>query len=187
VPSRQSFALFPLQVADWKGRESAIEQNVLDTLKLTDYFMGDYSRSDGTPSVNFYVAWYEEQRKGASIHSPKSCLPGGGWEIQRHEIVPVADIQFESAPLKVNRVVMQMAEHKQLVYYWFQGRGRNITNEYLAKWYIFWDSLTRSRTDGALVRLVTYIPEGSDIELADKRMQDFLVHYQAKLPRFVPN
>ncbi|MGB5325939.1 MAG: VPLPA-CTERM-specific exosortase XrtD [Pseudomonadales bacterium] len=187
VPDRQSFALFPLKIDEWKGTESALEQNVLDTLKLTDYFMGDYARSNGEPAVNFYVAWYEEQRKGASIHSPKSCLPGGGWEIQRHEIVPVADVEFEREHLMVNRVVMQMAEHKQLVYYWFQGRGRNITNEYLAKWYIFWDSLTRSRTDGALVRLVTYIPEGSDIELADRRMQDFLVHYQEKLPRFVPN
>src|SRR5438034_8174067 len=40
---------------------------------------------------------------------------------------------------------------RSLVYYWFQQRGRDMTNEYLVKWYLFWDSLTRSRSDGAMV------------------------------------
>ncbi len=63
-------------------------------------------------------------------------------------------------PLKVNRVVIQQGSTRQLVYYWFQQRGRDITNEYLVKWYLFWDSLTRRRTDGALVRVITPIPPG---------------------------
>lgn len=68
-----------------------------------------------------------------------------------------------------------------LVYYWFQGRGRIITNEYLAKWYIFWDSLTRNRTDGALVRVMTGVPDPSQIEAADQRLQEFIVRAAPRL------
>ena len=81
---------------------------------------------------------------------------------------------------------MKMGNHNQLVYYWFEGRGRNITNEYLAKWYIFWDSLTRSRTDGALVRLVTYVPDGADINEADRRLFNFINEFYPLLSDYVP-
>lgn len=187
VPDRTTFIEYPLQHNDWLGRESALETNVLNTLKLTDYFIGNYTQKSSAFPVNVYTAWYEEQRKGASIHSPKSCLPGGGWVIQSHTIAALDDVDASGQPLNVNRVVMQMGEHKQLVYYWFQGRGRNITNEYMAKWYIFWDSLTRNRTDGALVRLITYVPEGSDISDADQRLVDYLSAFYPLFPEYIPD
>ena len=186
VPERMAFIDFPLEQDAWVGKQTALEQNVLDELKLTDYFIGNFKKV-GTPDVvNFYTAWYQEQRKGASIHSPKSCLPGGGWQIKSHTIRSIDEIAHSEGPLFINRVNMQMGKHNQLVYYWFEGRGRNITNEYLAKWYIFWDSITRQRTDGALVRLVTYVPEGQDLAEADKRLIDFLSAFYDQLPEYIP-
>ena len=184
-PQRSDFAEFPLAQQGWIGREESLEEDVLEVLKLTDYIIADYYHDDFSLPVNFYSAWYQEQRKGASIHSPRSCLPGGGWEIQKHQIVSVDGLA--DSTLRVNRVVMQMGSHRQLVYYWFQGRGRNITNEYMAKWYIFWDSLTLRRTDGALVRLVTYVPEGSDITVADRRMASYLTAFSPALPDYIPD
>jgi EpsI family protein len=75
--------------------------------------------------------------------------------------------------LSVNRLIIQNGEQKQLVYYWFQQRGRVITNEYLVKWYIFWDALTRNRTDGALVRLTAPVPSSRDMAEADELLADF--------------
>ena len=186
VPDRQAFSMFPLYNDGWVGKESSLTEAELDVLLLTDYFIGDYKKVGGSLPVNFYTAWYQEQRKGASIHSPKSCLPGGGWVIQSHTIDTLSFDAIQT-DLNVNRVVMQMAEHQQLVYYWFHGRNRNITNEYLAKWYIFWDSLTRSRTDGALMRLVTYVPEDSDILEADARMQNFLQAFYPVFSDYIPD
>ena len=186
VPDRMAFIDFPLEQGSWLGKQTALEKTVLEELKLTDYFIGNFKKV-GTPDiVNFYTAWYQEQRKGASIHSPKSCLPGGGWQIKSHTIEPIDTITHNDGPLFINRVNMQMGKHNQLVYYWFEGRGRNITNEYLAKWYIFWDSVTRQRTDGALVRLVTYVPEGEDIAEADKRLVEFLSAFYDQLPEYIP-
>ena len=92
----------------------------------------------------------------------------------------------DSSSVKVNRVLITLGDDKQLVYYWFQQRGRSLTNEYLVKWYIFWDSLTRNRTDGALVRLVTPIPDSGDIAEADERMQQFVRKIDPMLAYYSP-
>ena len=82
--------------------------------------------------------------------------------------MPLADVAIGGQPLRVNRALIQYGPQRQLVYYWFQQRGRVITNEYLVKWYLFWDSLTRNRSDGALVRLTVPLPEGSVEAQADR-------------------
>ena len=88
--------------------------------------------------------------------------------------------------LRVNRLLISKGEYSQLVYYWFDQRGRVMTNEYLAKWYLFQDSLTMARSDGALVRLVTPIAPGGDEATADARLQAFLRDFYPELPRFIP-
>jgi len=186
VPERSEFIDFPIEHNGWVGRLDKLDGDVLDVLKLSDYHIANYYQEDDAP-VNFYVAWYQEQRMGASIHSPKSCLPGGGWVIKQHTIETVSGVDRNGQDLTVNRVNMQMGNSNQLVYYWFEGRSRNITNEYMAKWFIFWDSLTRQRTDGALVRIVTYVPEGTDLVLADQRLVQFIKDFDPLLPAYIPN
>src|SRR5262249_54456539 len=154
-------------------------------LKLDDYVLADFVHDgvDGAavPSalpgagvpVNLYVAYYASQRTGQSAHSPRSCLPGGGWNILdfgQHEVPGVAG---NGSPLHVNRAVVQYGADRQLVYYWFQERGRNITNEYLVKWYLVEDALLRNRTDGALVRLITPLRTNEPVSAADDRLAQF--------------
>jgi EpsI family protein len=169
----------------WMGQESAIEASVLDELKLTDYIKADYRRGSHELPVNFYIAYYQSQRKGSSIHSPRSCIPGGGWVISDLSQLALTDVAV-AGDLTLNRLVIQKGKSRQLVYYWFDQRGRTITNEYLAKWYLFWDSLTQQRSDGALVRLVTPVPENSDIKDADQLLQDFLKDFYPLLPDYIP-
>ena len=185
VPERDPFARFPLLQGEWMGQESAIEAPVLDALKLSDYIKADYRRGSHELPVNFYIAYYESQRKGSSIHSPRSCIPGGGWVIASLTQLPMDSVSG-AEDLTVNRLVIQKENVRQLVYYWFDQRGRVITNEYLAKWYLFWDSLTQHRTDGALVRLTTPVPENTDINDADQRLRDFIKDFYPLLPDYIP-
>ena len=184
-PARQEFTRFPLILGDWMGQEGSIEGEVLSALKLTDYIKVDYRRGSSQMPVNFYVAYYASQRKGSSIHSPRSCIPGGGWVIASHTVIPVPLVPGADT-LQVNRLVIQKEATRQLVYYWFDQRGRVITNEYLAKWYLFQDSLTRQRTDGALVRLVTPVVDNGDIAEADARLQAFLRDAYLLLGDYIP-
>ncbi|MFZ4767961.1 MAG: exosortase C-terminal domain/associated protein EpsI, partial [Roseimicrobium sp.] len=91
-----------------------------------------------------------------------------------------------ASSLKVNRTVIQKGEDRQLVYYWFDQRGRNLTDELEVKWYILHDAITRSRTDGALMRLVTAVSPMEDIADADRRLADFIGEVSPLLPEYVP-
>lgn len=183
---REPFVSFPSQIGTWNGRRDAIEQIYLDTLRLDDYVIANFARDNRNP-VNLYVAWYDSQRAGQSAHSPRSCLPGGGWRITRLDQVTVPGAHVAGAPLRVNRAEIALGNQKQLVYYWFQQRGRVITNEYLVKWYLFWDSLTRGRTDGALVRLVTPVAAGESVATGDARLAQFAADVTPRLDRYIPD
>lgn len=185
IPLRADFSGFPLQIGSWQGKGERMEQIYVDALKFDDYIMANFDNGAGK-TINFYVAYYGSQRKGESAHSPRSCLPGDGWKMTglTDKIVDGADV--DGIPLKVNRVEIQKGDYKQLVYYWFQQRGRVITNEYLVKWYLFWDALTKNRTDGALVRLTTLVMPNEDIASAEGRLDDFTKAVTGVLDEYVP-
>ena len=89
-------------------------------------------------------------------------------------------------PLPVNRVLISKGDARQLVYYWFEQRGRHLTSEYNVKWYLLWDAIKRNRTDGSLVRVTTPIPAGTTVAAAEKRMQEFLRIAYPKLEPYIP-
>ena len=186
-PQRKDFSEFPLELGEWKGKGERLEQIYLDELKLDDYLIADFVDGQNRNLINLYVAYYGSQRKGESAHSPRTCIPGGGWEITSlsQRSMPVANTRAE--PLNVNRAVIQMGENRQLTYYWFQQRGRTITNEYLVKWFIFWDAMTRQRTDGSLVRLITPIAPEETLEQGDRRLEAFVKTMFPVLGAYVPD
>ncbi len=212
IPARESFASFPLLHKGWVGRENMVEPPILEKLQLTDYFLADFHHNSfngplknveeeaqssiHTLPVNLYMAYYDSQRKASSVHSPRSCIPGDGWDItdisqvsfklsSADEFYAGNDVAGEM--LFVNRVVIEKGETRQLVYYWFQQRGRIITNEYMAKWYIFWDSLTRSRTDGALVRAVIPLPDDFEVADVEFQLRSFITAFYPLVSEYVPD
>ncbi len=187
IIDRESFASFPSTIGEWQGNHDKLEQIYLDALKLDDHIISDYTRKGDPKRITFYVAYYASQSKGQSAHSPRSCLPGGGWKITDIDQVPVTGVDVATVPLTANRVVIKKGDYTQLVYYWFQGRGRVITNEYMVKWYLFWDALKHNRTDGALVRLTTFIQPGDTIEAADRRIMEFAQQSIPLLDKYVAN
>ena len=184
VPERPRFASFPTRIGEWRGVQGELNPEVENYLGTDDYLLSDYVGPDGKP-INLYVAYYASQRKGVSPHSPRVCIPGGGWEItdlQRKTYAnAAADIE-----LPYNRVVIEKGSDKQIVYYWFSQRGRNIADEYLSKWYLLQDSVLKNRTDGALVRLTTAVGNRGSEHEADERLQAFLPNLVPRLSAFLP-
>ncbi len=186
IPERTELARFPGEIDGWIGSPQTLEQHYLDALDLTDYYIGDFHNPLGEV-VNFYTAYYASQRSGEAAHSPRSCIPGGGWEISDLSRQTLAGVQVDGQNLVVNRLQIQRGDARQLVYYWFQGRSRLLTSEYAVKWYLFWDALTRNRTDGALVRITTGIKPWEDWARGDKRLSEFAGLVVEELGSFVPN
>lgn len=186
IPKRQIFAEFPLQIGDWKGTTGTLEENILSSLKTEDYIISDYVNEDGR-MVNFYVAYYADQAAGSAAHSPRACIPGGGWLIKDIKVKTLGGVEFEGLPLKVNRLLIKKGDYTDVVYYWFQQRGRDLTNEWLVKWYLFWDAMTRNRTDGALIRLTAFVNPGEDLAAVDQRLIEFARQVNPYLPEYIPD
>lgn len=185
-PERRSFADFPLQLDVWQGVSSPLDRQYLDALQLDDYVLADYTATE-QPPVNVYVAYYQSPKKGRSSHSPRQCIPGGGWEIMSLEPLRMDRVSGPMSGQEVNRAVIQKGGHKQIVYYWFKQRDRWITSEYVVKFFLFWDSLTRRRADGALVRLTSAVHAGESEAVVDKRLQDMAGLVTPLLGHYVPD
>jgi exosortase D (VPLPA-CTERM-specific) len=184
-PARTSFDDFPNRVGEWVGRRDTLQSVYLDALRLDDYVLADFRGPDGQ-AVNFYAAYYQSQDSTRAIHSPHDCIPGGGWEITRFEQRTFPAVGATGA-FKVNRAIVRLGSQRQLVYYWFDERGRRFTSEYAARWYLFWDALTRHRTDGALVRFVAPFPADANESDVDANIMRLASSIEPTLNRYVPN
>lgn len=186
VPDRKPLAAFPLQMGSWSGREQSLDQIYLDILQVDDYIVADYSSPDHRAPVNLYVAWYDAQDRRASIHSPAACIPAGGWEITHFDTQTISSLDAQP-PLNVNRTIIVNGVQRQLVYYWFELRHRQMTSEFTIKLANVWDAITLGRTDGALVRLVTPIAANEDDAEADARLTAFLQESLPVMDGYIPD
>ncbi|HKW94506.1 MAG TPA: EpsI family protein [Methylomirabilota bacterium] len=177
VQVRKPFNTFPATLGTWKGQEDTIlEPDVLNMLKMSDYLMRRYVDVDGR-SVWLYIGYWQSQRKGGGdIHSPKNCLPAGGWEPVEAARLSVA-VPGLPTPISVNRYLIQKDNQMQVTLYWFQTQGKVISGELAAKIELVRNALLRNRTDGALVRLSS--PVQGSVEQTTARL---IVYVQALYP-----
>jgi len=184
--NRDNFVMFPQHLGDWSGSSFALDADVAKVLAATDYVNVTYGAPGERDVVNFFSAFYANQTNGDGIHSPEVCLPQGGWEIFTLEQHQVSLPGTPYGTFEVNRAVIQKGLQKQLVYYWFEQRGKRMTNDYLAKISVIVDGVTLGRTDGALVRFTTPINANETEADAEARLQRLMALAMAKLPRFLP-
>lgn len=137
------------QIAGWKMTgEDPLSEGVLGRLQLTSYISRVYEKQGA--KLGLFIAFYAQQRAGESMHSPKHCLPGAGWEIWKHDsaLVPVNGEQ-----VRINQYSIQNSGERLLVFYWYQSKRRIIASEYVGKILLARDALFDGRTSGSLVRI----------------------------------
>jgi EpsI family protein len=185
VPNRAPLAEFPMRLGRWSGENVPLPARIVRAVGLDDYLNRIYSGGPGAP-VTLYISYYASQRTGQTIHSPKNCLPGTGWQPleSRRLSIPVRG----SGPIVVNEYDVARDAARVLVLYWYQERGRDIASEYAAKFWLTADALSRDRTDGALVRVTTPIGNaGRDIGPAERNAVSFVKTIFPHLSKFIPN
>jgi EpsI family protein len=185
IPIAKQFNQFPTEIGEWKGTRQTMEQQYLNALFFSDYIIADYRNSQGK-EVSFYVAYYDSQRKGESIHSPESCLPGSGWVFRQSGTTNIALASSNPGSISVNRAFMEKPGVKELVYFWFPMRGRVLTKLWEVKVANFWDALTKQRTDGALVRVITPVYRNEEMSEAEERLSGFTRDVVPILDQFIP-
>lgn len=155
----------PLQLSQWTGTKDRFDDQVYKVLGVDDSVLVHYRSQEGG-YVQLYIGYYQSQREGDIIHSPKNCMPGAGWKI-----IDIADVRLEinnaiGNPITVLKLTLQNGTKRQSVLYWYHSRGRVITSEYAQKIYLVKDAILRKRTDGSFIRLLSPIgSEGEQVTL----------------------
>ena len=185
LPLRAPLAqVIPREIVGHSGEDYAMSEVEARTAGVTDYLLRDYSTEPDSGAVSafsLYIGYYDRQLRGKTIHSPKNCLPGAGWEALASQVV---EINTPLGAVAVNRYLLQREEQQALVLYWYQGRGRVQANEYLVKWELLRDSALRQRSDEALVRIVVPILTGEDpaFALASRIASEVIPRLNLALP-----
>ena len=181
VPLRRPLGELPMTMDGWQGQDDPLGNRIVSALGVSDYVNRSYT--SGGQRIDLYLGYYQSQRTGETIHSPKNCLPGAGWEPVRagRLTIPMA----VSPPIVVNEYLVEKGPAQFLVLYWYQAHGRVIASEYSGKAWLVFDAITRNRTDEALVRVLTPIRNGED--QARARVVQFVQALYPRLSTFIPN
>ncbi|MEM9740265.1 MAG: VPLPA-CTERM-specific exosortase XrtD [Pseudomonadota bacterium] len=187
APARDSFALFPRTLGDWRqvGSREVLAPSVEEVLGADDYHQVTLVSPAAAQPVGLFMAWYEDQSKGG-VHSPEVCLPGAGWEIAWLERSDITEVVQSDVPFRINRAIIQQGETRMMVYYWFQQKERRIAWDFAAKFWLLVDGVKTGQTHGALIRLTTLMGSNESPEVAEQRLRDVLLTLQGPLPRFIP-
>ena len=167
MPLRMSLAdALPQRFGSFEGRDVTLAAEEVQVAGVSHYLFREFIPSSepadsALGAFSVYVGYYDSQTQGRTIHSPKNCLPGAGWEALQSERVSIATPEGART---VNQYLLQREEQQALVLYWYQGRGRIEANEYLVKAQLLRDAALRGRTEEALVRIV--VPITTDIAAA---------------------
>jgi len=181
---RKQLKDFPRQVGSWQqtGTDGLLDTETLKVLRASDYLLRDYRSVDGRVA-NFYVGYYATQRDGATYHSPLNCLPGSGWIMSDPGRVMIN--RPDGSTFAANRYLIQNGDEKDLLVYWYQGRGRAVASEYWGKVYTVLDSVRLRRSDGAMVRVT--VPVNKSEATALQIAIDLAANAVIALPEFVPD
>ena len=192
IPFSRPLEGLPKSIGARTSTEIPLNQETLDVLGKGDFLYRMYLPSADAPRtvdarvpISLFIGYFATQRSGQSIHSPQNCLPGAGWTF-----LYKGQAEFTDQIGKTYRVgdyLITDGKSNQEVLYWYQMHGRSIANDYKAKIFTLVDSIEYSRTDAALVRIITAVAPGEEREQARNRAIEFAKQITPLLPAYVPN
>lgn len=181
---RKPLSEIPAQLGDWtkRGEEIRFDEQTESILGTSDYTMREYFLPESGRVANVYVGYYASQRTGSTYHSPQNCLPGAGWEMKSPDTVKITTPSGKT--FEANHYIIENDKYREVLIYWYQGRGRTVASEYNDKIYTVLDSILRRRSDGAMVRVMTNV--GKSEAESTKAAVDLSAQLADNLNSYVP-
>lgn len=182
VPVPRPFVEFPVAHRDWTMiGQSTLSSNILGVLKPTEYLSRRYARPDGA-RVDLYLSFFSGGENSGSIHSPKHCMPGGGWtELSSGTM----DVDIGGKAITLARSVYAMGDTREVFLYWFDVRGQTLVDEVSLKMMEIVGSALHRRRDQSFIRISTSI--GVEEDRAMERCVEFLRDFYPVIREFIPS
>jgi len=191
VPPSEPLDEMPQTIGNLKSQDIPMDAEVLGVLGKGVFLNRVYApvssgtgEQTGTP-IGLFIGYFPTQRTGQSIHSPQNCLPGAGWTFESSGVTDVTDDAGKH--LRIGEYVISDGNQRDEVLYWYRAHGRSIASDYAAKIYTLVDSIRYSRTDAALVRVITPMRPGEERFSAHERAVNFVKQLSPLLPAYIPD
>jgi len=184
LPPRSQLADFPLSMGQWLGKDLQASAELAETLGPGEFLLRDYVNREQRAAASLYIAYFPSQRAGDTIHSPKNCLPGAGWMPAETSHIWIDEPGGDK--IEVNRILVTKGAERALVLYWYQAHGRVTPSEYGAKYYLVADAMRMNRSDGALVRIITFMKSGESVRDAETTAIGFAQLVSPLLDSYIP-
>ena len=181
---REPLATLPASMGPFGSEDRVLDAAELAANGASNYLLRFFTDSAGSRGFSVYVGYYAHQRNGKTIHSPKNCLPGSGWEPLSADI---RQVEVPGGSVAINRYVLAQGGERALVYYWYQGRGRVAASEYQVKWELLRDAALRARTEEAMVRIVVPLGAAENDAAADLLADNTVRALVPELRRVLPS
>lgn len=191
VPASRPLSEMPSQIDGRTSTDVPLDDEVLQVLGKGIFLDRLYNAPQGstTPGalapISLFIGYFPTQRTGQSIHSPQNCLPGAGWTFQSSGLTDITD--SSGRQYTVGEYLVSDGRTSQEVLYWYRVHGRSVANDYKAKLYTLADSIRYSRTDAALIRVITPVLPGEDRLVAHERAVGFAEQLVPMLPAYIPD
>jgi EpsI family protein len=169
-PAPPALDRFPAALGPWNlFRVDPIDPEVAAELRADRLISQTYLEPPTRSFASLLVAWFQTQQGGTrQPHSPKVCLPSGGWTPR---IVDEVTLNTAAGAITVNRYIVDKDTESAVVLYWYQTPRRVIAGEWAAKFWVAADGLRDKRTDAALVRVTTWPSRGGDQQATATAME----------------
>lgn len=135
--------------------EEQLETEFLDVLRAREVLYRIYTGTDGEP-VWLFLGYFDRQKEGSQVHSPRHCYPGSGWNIESEPRWPSPWGGEDVASLLVFDGV-----ERRLVLYWYQLRAGTESDVLPLKLEMTRRALMREPQDVVFASIST--PTGADI------------------------
>lgn len=183
TPPAKPLSDFPKDIGSYRSvKDFEFDADTLKVLGVTDYTNRVYV-SPALGELGLYIGYFRTQRTGATIHSPKNCLPGAGWQPMESKIYQLTLSDGRKVP--VNLYVIRKDLDQEIVLYWYQSHGRVVASEYWGKFYLVADAIRLNRTDAALVRITVPVRNG-DLEAARNQAIAFAQQAAVDIEQVIP-
>ncbi len=181
--SQPSYSLIPMEKNGYFATEHRFDESSYDILQADTTTLRLYNNPDDHP-IWLFIGYFESQKYGSQIHSPRHCLPGSGWKIRKHEpyVLKLAD----GSSREINRLIITERDRKEIMLYWFETRGGSIRSEFGLKWDLMMNSLALRPSDAAFIRVNLPLLPDDNVEdatnVAVAYLQEFLPDIERALP-----
>jgi EpsI family protein len=145
--------------------DEVLEPEFMDVLRAREVLYRTYEPDTDHP-VWVFVGYFDRQREGSQVHSPRHCYPGAGWNIEQETRWPVPWGTGELRALIVHNGI-----ERRIVCYWYQTSDRVLADEVGLKLALAGRAVRRRPQDVAFASISTRF--ASDVVEGQRRVEPY--------------